>query len=197
MSNLIKVRKQFYEAVMVAHEDMVTFSPGAKRKLTQSYKRAYYRASFAFVEMTLFAIKHVLFDAAAAGLFSLSDAERAVLEEVNYDLADSGEIRTRRRFQPFEPKLRFIINLFHKLFDTYRQPNFTGPEWKVFQLALKVRNRVTHPKSAKDLEITNAEMTILEKANDWYWEVFRWILAVVSTQKEFQPTISKKLRTVK
>jgi hypothetical protein len=46
-----------------------------------------------------------------------------------------------------------------------------GSEWQSFRRAIAVRNRVTHPKSGRDCEVSEADVALLRQVHHWYYTV--------------------------
>lgn len=121
------------------------------------WKRSYVRTAFSMLEGLIFKIKEVLTAAAEAGKLPCDPSELAILREEAYGLRDNGETQVRQRFFPLTANIRFVA----KLYARYDESGFTldtaDAGWAAFQEAVRVRHRLTHPKSGADLEISDAE----------------------------------------
>ncbi|MDA2935516.1 hypothetical protein MYX82_14445 [Acidobacteria bacterium AH-259-D05] len=104
---------------------------------TQFARRTYLRSFFAFVDGMLFAERTIVHEYTKneADPFvpnRLTDAERMLLQEVEYELEDNGTVKIRgRNFQSFLKYLRFTFHLlakFHRKSDS--QPLGTQKSWE-------------------------------------------------------------------
>jgi len=59
-------------------------------------------------------------------------------------------------------------------------------EWSSFNEALKIRDRLTHPKSTNDLIISDVELEAVEKTFMWY---FASIIAILNSAKKSLETL--------
>jgi hypothetical protein len=56
----------------------------------------------------------------------------------------------------------------------YQVPNPltpSGPDWHAFREAVRVRNRITHPKSAADCRVSEADRDLVRSVHHWYQEL--------------------------
>ena len=113
---------------------------------TQFIRRTYLRSCFAFIDGVLFARRTIVNEYTKDETNSpvpnkLTDAERMLLQEVEYELADNGSVKVRgQNFQPFLKYLRFIFAVSAK---SKREPNvvdYGGTGWQAFRAAYEIRN---------------------------------------------------------
>jgi len=140
-------------------------------KGTQFSRRTYLRTFFAQVEATSYALRRLLVAQEILHTTPLEPLERSALLEEGYDVTDDGDVRVRHdRFISPDRSLRLLFRLSAKCFAlTYALP-VDGPGWKAFRSALRIRNRITHPRSAKDYVVTDDEITDLQTAHTWFME---------------------------
>jgi hypothetical protein len=139
-------------------------------------RRTYLRSFFSFVEGVLFARRIIVYeytkDEADSPVSNvLSDAERMLLQEIEYTMDDNGSVKVRaQNFQPFLKFLRFTFAVASK---HGRKPNsvdYAGVGWAWFRVAHEVRNRITHPKSPEDLAINDSELDHVKATVKWFVE---------------------------
>jgi len=123
------------------------------------------------VEALTFEMRLALRSARDAKLVNLTPAEYALISEHAVDLDDGGRPEERPRFLRADRNFRFSYRLFAALFDTDVRLDVSGDGWRKFLAAVKVRNRITHPKAPLDLDLTSAETTELMEAITWYSEM--------------------------
>jgi hypothetical protein len=143
---------------------------------TQFTRRTYLRSCFALVDGMLFAHRTVVQaytkDAAESPLPpKWTEAERMLLQEVEYELADNGTVKVRgQKFQPFLKYTRFIFNVPAKHHRKSNPVDYGGSGWQSFRAAYEIRNRITHPKSPDDLLISDGELVHIRAAVAWFVE---------------------------
>ena len=80
--------------------------------------------------------------------------------------------------------LRFTVEIFTRLLGG--EPTFDADTegWRTFRRAVKIRNRVTHPKSVENLELTDADIKCLIAAAHWYEDYIRRLTDLVAELPE-------------
>jgi hypothetical protein len=117
-------------------------------------------------------------------------AERAQLEEVSYPITDgkAGESRYRARFRD---SLKFAVNAFHKAIRLQSDVKYEGKGWESLCEARKIRDRLTHPKSLKDLTLTDDEIKKVGAAVEWYENTTDHMLDRLYTKSKFSDRFEK------
>lgn len=96
----------------------------------------------------------------------ISIHERAALLEETYSVNERGLVRTAPRFLPVDHALRLLINVVIRYRPVY-EPSLEDIGWANLKAALVVRNRLTHPKSLGDLEVTDDDLR--KTLSGFYW----------------------------
>ena len=182
LEEITREAKEFADRVYGNYtEFMISVAADVKEALallrsgdSQFARRTYLRSFFSFVEGVLFAKRNIVREytkdeASSHGPRILTDGERMLLEEIEYELADNGETRIRERnFQPFLKYLRFTFHVSAKLHRKANEVDYSGSGWQSFRAAYEVRNRITHPKSRADLLISGDELAQHKAAAAWF-----------------------------
>jgi hypothetical protein len=134
-------------------------------------RRNLFRVFFAAVEGCVFDVKQTLLE--AAGDIGYSDAEISLLREESYELTDNGEVIARQKFLRVEDNFLFAMNLLTSPLEERFNVDRSSSGWRAFCQSVRVRNRLTHPKYAEALTVTDEELRALRQAMDW----FRIVLA--------------------
>jgi len=161
------------------------------RRLDQFWARATVRAFFATVEALTFEMRLALRSARDAKLVNLTPAEYSLISEHAADLDDGGRPQERPRFLTVDRNFRFSYRLFAALFDSDVHLDVSGDGWRKFLSAVKVRNRITHPKAPLDLDLTAGETTELMEAITWYSEAMSSLFGSVAELIERSDAIKK------
>lgn len=145
-------------------------------------RRLIVKSVFSFIEGVVFELKHMAVIAVAEKPGRLLPEEIAMAKDEDYELDESGKIKTVKAKLRFKSNFRFAFKLFAKsnALDQKFIPDLGGGDWANLIDALKVRDRITHPKSISDLKITDKEIQNALRAYDWvYAQMFIMALRVV------------------
>ena len=157
-----------------------------KDKLSQPERRMFVRSAFATIEAWIYVMKQIaLVSHPDPKCPTISEAERAFAQELEYKLTDSGDVETRRTKISLEANLRFGFKLLAKAVSIPSELDVSGSEWQSFRRAIKIRDRITHPKSVADLNISDEDYNDLSVG-------FGWV--VISHVKLFTATMLKARR---
>lgn len=134
----------------------------------QMYRRAYIRSVFAFIEGLLHRMK---LTAAHFGgsMGTLSVEELIMINGVSFDVDDKGEVLTKSVFPKFLNNVKFGFKVFSKSFGSSFELNLGGNGWQSLRDAVKVRDRLMHPKEASNLQLTDTEVMAAKNAFDWFF----------------------------
>jgi hypothetical protein len=146
-------------------------------------RRAYIRAVFASVEGMVFEFKRVLLVAHDGGILKLTPAEAAILREETYDLSETGKPVVRTKYSSLLPTLRFAVSLFGRMLGVQYEPAVDGAGWQAFRQALEIRNRVTHPRSLEEGQLSDEDLKVVHQANDWYEGVLKGLFDALRQKK--------------
>lgn len=135
---------------------------------SQSSRREVVRTAFAAIEGVGWMFRdHIL--EAAKPLGVLSAEEDLILSEKTHHVSSEGKISTQSRFIPFLTMIRLIARISARL-SLGNQIDFSGSDWATCKAALAIRHRITHPKSAQDLQLSEKDTAICVHAFFWLLE---------------------------
>ena len=131
----------------------------------QATRRDFVRTVFAAIEGWILDYRQGVQES-LGNIRELSPAEEAAFAEVTYILKENGKLREQTRFFPTITMFRFATRLVEQ---ECGQPiiDFSSREWQKFNDAVTIRNRVTHPKSIHDLNISADEIKTVQAAYEW------------------------------
>lgn len=153
----------FMELTSALHQDVVSLFSQANVDGSSLSKRSAVRAAFAAIEGLVSATKGLVLEPLHAVRPHYSDAEIALLREQTYSLTSKGDAVAQPRFLRLEENLRFVWKMFVKEWGIDLDVDFQGDGWVAFCSSVKVRNRITHPRTPSELEVTDAEFSRVEK----------------------------------
>lgn len=130
--------------------------------------RAYIRAVFASIEGTTFALKQLALRQAEHGRGGFTSAELAMLREETFDLNEKGAAYAQQKFLKLPSNLTFAFDVCSRPFGFRYEIDRSNQEWNKFQEAIKVRNRLTHPKTVEDLRVSAADILCVAETANWF-----------------------------
>ena len=184
----------------------------------QCMRRVYCRTNLAMVEGALFYFKSATYRFNEACLrpfinilttFGVSlqgpifndivpPEESELLLDRAPDVGANGEIRRTKRFLDFKTNFKFTFRMVDRVFKTSCCPDYNAVvEWCKLQEAVRVRNRITHPKDDTTLDITDAEIESLAVGCQWFLDfggdVFQQISDSVEKNEKELSSIEQKV----
>jgi hypothetical protein len=171
------ILEELLEMVDALGEDVRESASLSRINDSQFTRRIYIRSVFALIEGNIFQMKRVIIDAYDKGKIKLTSAEEAIVKEETCDLS-KGKPRVQTKFLPILENVRFTIPCFARAFGGNYEPEYSNQGWQYFQKAIKICNRITHPKEKKELIISDDEITCIEKARDWFNNTIEEMLKV-------------------
>jgi hypothetical protein len=89
-----------------------------------------------------------------------------------------------RRDKGAPDRIKLVIRLVHRLFNTGNQCDFSKDEWVYAQEAIHKRHCLMHPKVPQDLELSDREWQRILAGIEWFQrEEFRFIEFLNRTRK--------------
>lgn len=186
-----RVRAVLWEDVIFAKESAAN-SPG------EASLRSLIRAYFAFLEGDLFAFKQIILsmekhlvrfslpDPAETRMVIFSDEEKAMLKEYSYDLASGGKARKTSYHPRLADNIKFALRMFHKGVRIESDIDYNSDGWNCLLSSQKIRNRITHPKSTLDLEVSREDLQTAETGIEWYEETVDRLWERASNESPFR-----------
>ena len=127
-------------------------------------RRLLVRSVCAFCEGLAYCLKQLPLSGLGA---ELTPIERALVLEEDYELDSNGRPMVRPARLKTLNNLRFALELLPRKMGASFAPEYSDHGWEALQLTIKVRDRITHPKMAGDLEISDDEIRNAVRA--YYW----------------------------
>ena len=162
---------------------------------SQFWRRSYVRSAFAFIEGAIHFLKadalshhernlrvmHMIFQAVGKGLKDypplLGPGELYALLEETIEIDSHGACRPRALKLSVDRNIRFTFQMLARLYE------IPVPDYSKNFVFLKngsdIRNRITHPKVHNDVDISDAELAIIQKACQWMIDQFSAVILQV------------------
>jgi hypothetical protein len=130
----------------------------------QATRRTWVRTFCSQLEAFAYATKQMVADLHGLPFVQLTDEDFAFLRETA--MTRNGGAK-KPRFLPLKDNLK------HLALTTARAMAFkyefdSGSDWTALLSAIAIRDRLVHPKKASDMIVTDDELKIVSKAQDWY-----------------------------
>ncbi|MBN1958555.1 MAG: hypothetical protein JXQ81_05480 [Desulfuromonadales bacterium] len=148
------------------------------------FRRTYVKSAMSSVEGIVQVAKQaaLLFDK-LNNPQKLSQEEIFLLKEKSISLKTNGKIDIKDNAKlSLLPNMKFAIFTLAKVYNAEVDLTKT-PHYQDFEFAIKLRNRVTHPKKTEDLSITHEEMKIFENGMQFFREATSIVLNGKSNNK--------------
>ena len=138
----------------------------------QSVRRMYVRLFISYVESVLATIRGEILEE----FDHFSAAERAALTEITYDITDQGKPTEKALPVSLLKGLRFTFWMYAEVYGLDASPDYGGEGWRAFQDAVRIRNRITHPKQVASLAISDMEVARVDEAYRWFHEAYVFLI---------------------
>ncbi len=157
-------------AVKIIAQDADDCEKALKLNDTQFWRRMWIRAYFSWVEAYCFLLRRfVLKMRFNKRVIKPSDiAEFAALSELKYSVTSKGESITEPANTRTVDYIGFSIMSCSRLYGLGFSIDPGGKDRKCLVDAVRVRDRITHPKGIKDVHITDADMKIVDEFRNWF-----------------------------
>jgi hypothetical protein len=168
MSELKNSVNELQSLVLYLAEDANICLARSEEEPLQFWLRSLVRTMFAMVEGVTFRMKQIALQSFQLGCAEFSLPELAILREESYELKENGEPRAQTKFLKFNSNLRFTFKTYAKALHCNYVLDLNDEGWSSLNKAVKVRNRLTHPKAINDLEITADNYIHIQRGLLWF-----------------------------
>jgi hypothetical protein len=149
----------------------------------QTSRRDLVRTLFAAIEGLVWVYRENV-RAVANDIDPLSPIMELAFAEKTYSVDEKGHVQEQQRFISMLAMIRLASRVAEKICPELKI-DFGVSGWTDLQLAIKVRNRITHPKSLSDLNITKGDIEISESALLWLLKLMESVMtATLSASKQ-------------
>jgi len=140
--------------------------------------RGVVRSYFALIEGDLFQLKQVTVKGNLENN-TLEAHEINLLQEKSFYIADNGVVKSRTAQTGLVPSLLFTATYLMKVFEVEYEID-KGVGFNHFKAAIKIRDRITHPKDKSDLLITSEEFDVFISACVWFTDLFSNLITKIA-----------------
>lgn len=134
-------------------------------------RRAYVRGVFALIEAVVEQHKRLLLELASHGFVRLQPEVTQALLERGYVVDDNGRVSARDQYLQMRRKLRAVYRAAGEAFGTPLAVRYDDAGWRAFTEAVKMRDRITHPLTYDDCDISGDDLDTLDGGHKWFRKV--------------------------
>lgn len=135
---------------------------------SQYARRVYIRALLSTIEGTIYVLKQIILKVNSSSSNLLLYSEIAMLQEVSYELSNKGEVKETTKLLRIEDNIRFTTKILNKVFHFELALQVGEKSWEHFLQAIKIRNRITHPKGSDHFKISDDEIQVVRHVSNWF-----------------------------
>ncbi len=151
-------------------DDILVAAERLEKENLETHKRDLLRTIYAAIEGYVWLYKEDI-KSIASDIGVLDSSTKMAFDEKSYKVADTGILKASDNFMPTLTMFRFASRIAQKI-NPNLQIDFNTAGWQSLKDAQKVRNRITHPKKASDLTISDRDIEAM-------WEGVLWLMASV------------------
>lgn len=93
--------------------------------------------------------------------------ELCALSDISYEIRQNGTLVIKAPRIQFENRVLFVLNVLDRTIGRQTRPKKIDG-WQEFQDAIKIRNRITHPKTKDDLAVSQGDYETVIKGVQWF-----------------------------
>jgi hypothetical protein len=167
LADFSKSLQEIREMILILGQDCKEHYEAIQINNSQTHRRAYVRSVFAFIEGVLHRTKVATVHLGML-LGGISIHELVVLEGTQLEVNDNGDVTSKPLYPAFLSNIKLTFRTFSKSIGSSFNLNLAGQGWQHLREAVKVRDRLMHPKEVTDLQVSDAEIEATKKAFDWF-----------------------------
>jgi hypothetical protein len=134
------------------------------------YSRQFVRAVFAYIEAVTFSVKVSSAATCLDNEIDMTPQERYFATDTEYEINDKGNVVESIARISLAKNIRFAIALNRRAHRITELFDASVEWWNCLKAAIKVRDRLTHPKLPDDLNISGEEIVHVMKAKNGFEE---------------------------
>jgi hypothetical protein len=155
---------------------------GKSKKLPQFKRRAFVRAFCSLVEFDIYNRKQRALYLYNHGFHCFNISEIVLLLEIQPEVDNKGRVKERPKYIRVVDNYLFAISMFCKVTGIVFQLPFDRPGWSAFKDTIELRNKITHPRSEKDIAISDEQLGMAVLAYKWFMDNYKHIVTLVDQQ---------------
>jgi hypothetical protein len=181
-NNLEKEVQESFLRILV--EDVIILIERHDIDPTQANKRDLIRTIFAAIEGLSWSYREDV-RSNANTIDPLPPLMELAFTETSYFVSEKGHVQEQTRFISMPAMIRLTSRVAEQICPELKI-DFGVTGWTDLQLAIQVRNRLTHPKKISDLQVSKGDIEISQSALLWFLTLTNDVLeATLSVSKQY------------
>lgn len=168
-------RSQTAALIRTLIEDVIAARERLEAADTQTARRDVVRASLAAMEGEVWLAREHVRDSLRT-LDELTPLADLALRETTYQVTDGGKLIEQTRSIALPTAVRLIVAQ-AQIICPDLAVDFAGTGWESLRSAVAIRNRITHPRPGRDLNVTNDELRMIEIGLNWLFATINYVMA--------------------
>jgi hypothetical protein len=157
------------------------------------YRRSVPRNLFSLIEGTVFCLKLLILDQSKRHSIKLEEGEEQVLQDKTATLSSNGKVKVDTAHYPTILNVKYTLKRAYEFFNSSTTLDLSNSHWQQLQIAIKVRDRLMHPKHPNDLDVTEIELKKCREILSWFLQIMKELFeAMDSFYKEKESIKNKK-----
>jgi hypothetical protein len=154
------------------HNEQVRLLSKINKSKSCEENRTFARSLFSMIEGISYWLRQILLERNLRKEIVLLPEETIILSEVSLNIDQNGKIKKNEIFFYFESLFKFTFKTYCKyyekteIYDKYLSDN----RFSHFKESIKIRNRISHPKSGKDVFVNGEDVIKIDSAHEWFHE---------------------------
>src|SRR5690606_37580371 len=131
------------------------------------FRRTVIRTSFSAIEGLVWTMKQSSVALVEAYPDVYEPEDLFVLKELSYAVTPAGRTYTRPLFLPVTAGIKLVLTTLNRNPWVSHTVDLNHPSWSALHVALRVRHRLTHPKTGADLLVSESDVRQAVSAHSW------------------------------
>jgi hypothetical protein len=136
----------------------------------RSSNRTFTKTLFCMVEAVSFRMRQIMLERYENELLKISAEEYIVLSEIRVEIDSKGKIKQRPGFYNFSEMFLFTFRTYCSHYDKMEiySKYLSDYRYEAFTKSVLIRNKLTHPKSVFDINISKGNTSNMLLAYEWF-----------------------------
>lgn len=134
---------------------------------SEFWSRTFIKTTVSLIEAEIFILKQQILHYCRENKIQLSPELLLFLSNKKYEISNNGQIKERLLQVRLKDDIRFVFWQVLSIKGHKLQKGFEDPGWSKVISTIAVRNRLTHPKSVDDMNVSKQEVNDCKLAFNW------------------------------
>jgi hypothetical protein len=152
------------------HNEQVRLLPLIDKTKSNESNRTYLRSFISMIEGITYRTRQILLQRQKDNKINLRLEQIIALSEISIEIEDNGNLKERPKTHSLKSMILFTYKTYCELYDKLHIYNkfLSDNRFNDLQESIKMRNRITHPKSGPDVYINGEDIQTVMSAGEWY-----------------------------